>query len=430
MIIYDNIHGYINIDTIASSIIDTPVFQRLRNIHQTGVLYLVYPTANHSRFEHSIGTYHLAKKMITNISIKQPELKITDEIIMLVSIAGLCHDIGHLLFSHLFDDYFLPKLPNYNILVERTPNVLHENRSIVLLNYLVDKYKINLDKYQLKVIADLIYPKKAEYNKWKQQYMVGRWIFQIISNPINSIDVDKFDYLIRDTKAVGLKFSFDYSRIIEEARVINVNNKQNICYSMQSSEDIYHMFFLRYRLHRNIYNDKAVKAIEILILQLLFEIEKEHKISENIEDPEKMIKLDDMLIWRYNNTIIDGIMEKLNTRQIPRMVYQEISLNRIEIDELKLKENFNPNSYEIIHFKVGYVGGNSNPLNHITFYDLKTNTIISQKKVRDFSLLLNQKHQEHFLRVYCTDLMVLDKINSYFEYSDTNDMNNILTQDS
>ena len=424
MIIYDNIHGYINIDAIALSIIDTPVFQRLRNIHQTGVLYLVYPTANHSRFEHSIGTYHLAKKMITNISVKQPELNITEDIIMMVSIAGLCHDMGHLLFSHLFDDYFLPKLPNYNILVEKTPNILHENRSIVLLNYIVEKYKINLDKYQLKVIGDLIYPKKAEYNKWKQQYMVGRWIFQIISNPINSIDVDKFDYLIRDTKAVGLKFSFDYSRIIEDARVILTNNKLNICYSMQSSEDIYHMFFLRYRLHRNIYNNKTVKAIEILILQLLFEIEKEYNISEYIVDPEKMIKLDDMFIWRYNSNIIYNIKEKINTRQIPKMVYQEISLNRIDIDEIKLKEQFNSNSYEIIHFKVGYVGGKSNPLNHITFYDIKTNMIISQKKVRDFSLLLNQKHQEHFIRVYCTDLTLLDKINSYFEYNDTSDSDN------
>ena len=97
---------------------------------------------------------------------------------------------------------------------------------------------------------------------------------------------------------------------------------------------------------------------------------------------------------------------------------------KIEIDEIKLKEKFNPNSYEIINFKVGYVGGNSNPLNHITFYDLKTNTIISQKKVRDFSLLINQKHQEHFLRVYCTDHTLLDKINSYFEYSDITDNDN------
>ena len=107
MRIFDNIHGYIELDPIASAIVDTHVFQRLRNIHQTGVLYMVFPTATHSRFEHSVGTYHLANCMIKSIMTKQPDLKITDEIVMLVSVAGSCHDLGHLLFSHLFDDYFL-----------------------------------------------------------------------------------------------------------------------------------------------------------------------------------------------------------------------------------------------------------------------------------------------------------------------------------
>ena len=65
-LIYDNIHGYISIDPIARQIIDTPEFQRLRRIHQTGALFLVFPTANHSRFEHSVGTYNLAKKFIEN----------------------------------------------------------------------------------------------------------------------------------------------------------------------------------------------------------------------------------------------------------------------------------------------------------------------------------------------------------------------------
>ena len=64
---YDKYHGYIDLCDIATLIVDTPIFQRLRNIKQTGVLNLVFPTATHSRFEHSIGTYYLAKKMITEI---------------------------------------------------------------------------------------------------------------------------------------------------------------------------------------------------------------------------------------------------------------------------------------------------------------------------------------------------------------------------
>lgn len=408
MIIYDNIHGYINIDPIASSIIDTSIFQRLRNIHQTGVLYLVFPTATHTRFEHSIGTYHLAIKLITNISTKQPELQISDELIQLVGIAGLCHDLGHLMFSHLFDDYFLPKLPNYEELYNKTKNIIHENRSTYLLNYLIETNNINLDKNQLKVISDLINPKEADYSKWKSKYQVGKWIFQIISNPLNSIDVDKFDYLTRDTQAVGLKCGFDYNRLINDAKVID--NK--ICYSLQCSEDIYQMFFLRYRLHRQIYNHKAVKAIEILIIELLFELEKELQISKYLFDAEKMIELIDSFILhnKINDSIIK-ILNNINQRKLPKLIYQDISLHPIEFNEEKLKELFKPDTYKILKFKVGYVSSKSNPLNHITFYNLKTGELISNNKVRDFSLLINQKHQEYFIRIYCLNLSILDKLN-------------------
>jgi HD superfamily phosphohydrolase len=401
MIIYDNIHGYITIDSIASSIIDTTIFQRLRFIHQTGIMYLVYPTANHSRFEHSIGTYHLAKTMIESIMKKQPELNITEEIVLLVSIAGLCHDLGHMMFSHLFDDCFLPKLPHYKDLCDNTTNIHHENRSIVLLYHMVEKYKIKLSKQQLKVIGDLINPKQSEYSKWKPQYQIGKWIFQIISNPINSIDVDKFDYLTRDTNAVGLKMGFDYSRIINEARVY----KQTICYSQECNEDIYQMFFLRYRLHRQIYNNKTVKSIEIMILKLLFEIEKTHSISNYIMDPEKMIQLVDHMIWHIDKSVkCSDIIEQINMRQLPKLVYQDISINPIEFD-MSLLSNIDKEDYNIIKFKVGYVGGKTNPLNNITFYDLDTKEIISEQlsrnKVKDFSLLINQKHQEHIIRIYC-----------------------------
>ena len=412
MRIYDNIHGYIILDETASLIVDTHVFQRLRYINQTGVLFLVFPTANHTRFEHSIGTYYLATKMISKIARKQPELNITDEIIKLVGIAGLCHDLGHLLFSHLFDDHFINMLPNINDLKSQTKNTIHENRSIYLLKYLVKKYNINLNKDQLKVIGDLINPKEAEYSKWKPEYQLGKWIFQIISNPLNSIDVDKFDYLVRDTQATGLKFSFDYSRIIEDAKVID--NK--ICYSYQCSEDIYQMFFIRYRLHRQIYNHKAVKSIEILITQVLFELEKEMGISNYILDAEKMLELVDSFVWHNKiNDKIKKIINDIETRNIPKLVYQNIGLHFYKFDKEKINKLFDPSSYCIIRFKVGYVGGKTNPLCKVNFYNLKNDKIICENKIKDFSQLITQKHQEYFIRVYCLDLDIADKFREYFE---------------
>ena len=267
---------------------------------------------------------------------------------------------------------------------------------------------------------------------------MGQWIFQIISNPINSIDVDKFDYLVRDTNAVGLKLSFDYSRIINECMVIN----NTICYSYECNEDIYHMFFLRYRLHRQIYNDKTAKAIEILIVKLMIEINRVISFSEYLLDAEKMIELIDSFIWHQNSTpVIKDLINAINTRNLPKLIYQDISISDKSINlekSIGLNESkFILSSYEVIKFKVGYVGGKSNPLNHITFYDSKTGLIVQEKKItgdsdsmkpvkfykgstfHSFSLLINQKHQEYFYRIYCTDLSLYNEFISYFDSMQT-----------
>ncbi len=145
-----------------------------------------------------------------------------------------------------------------------------------------------------------------------------------------------------------------------------------------------------------------------------------------------MIQLVDYFIWVQNsNESIKKIVDDINQRKLPKLVYQDASINTCEFDEEKLKSKFNPNTYQIIRFKVGYVGGkSSNPLNKITFYNLKNGNIISENKVRSFSLLINQKYQEYFIRVYCTDLSLVDHYYDYFDNkkdgkssdSDSNDL--------
>uniref|UniRef100_A0A3Q3MXZ8 HD domain-containing protein n=1 Tax=Labrus bergylta TaxID=56723 RepID=A0A3Q3MXZ8_9LABR len=105
----DPIHGSIELHPLLIKIIDTPQFQRLRFIKQLGGVYFVYPGASHNRFEHSIGVGYLAGKLAEALRSRQPELNITDRDVLCVQIAGLCHDLGHGPFSHLYDGMFLPK---------------------------------------------------------------------------------------------------------------------------------------------------------------------------------------------------------------------------------------------------------------------------------------------------------------------------------
>ncbi|XP_059152281.1 deoxynucleoside triphosphate triphosphohydrolase SAMHD1-like [Physella acuta] len=103
----DPIHGHIEVNPACQAIIDTPIFQRLRFIKQLGMVYYVYPGAGHNRFEHSLGVYHLAGQFVRNLRQNQPELDITENDILCVEIAALCHDLGHGPFSHVFDNLFL-----------------------------------------------------------------------------------------------------------------------------------------------------------------------------------------------------------------------------------------------------------------------------------------------------------------------------------
>jgi HD superfamily phosphohydrolase len=402
-LIFDNLHAYIEVDSIAKSIIDTPEFQRLRRILQGGVLHYVFPTANHSRFEHSIGTYYLAKKLINNLKTNQPELNISDDIVKIVSVAALCHDLGHMMYSHMFDDIFLPQLDKFKDLGKYA---IHEERSILILEHMIKKYGIDISKDELIVIGDLINPKDNNYNNWNEKYKIGKWIFEIVSNPRNNVDVDKFDYINRDNRAIGLKLDVDFSRLIMQARVIN----DEICYPFQAKENIYHLFFIRYQLHRRIYHHKTVKAIEILMGKLLMELEKTENISEYLYDIDKMILLVDNFVFHSNNSIVKNILNNIETRKLPSLVFEKISLEEFKFPDEVFKE-FDNNSYQVIYYKVGYTSGkNPNPLSKVTFYTPKNNKIIPDITIQNFSLLTNENHQEFVCRVYCLDKKIKDKL--------------------
>ncbi|KAJ8257847.1 hypothetical protein GJAV_G00190380 [Gymnothorax javanicus] len=121
----DPIHGHIEMHPLLVKIIDTPQFQRLRHIKQLGGTYYVFPGACHNRFEHSIGVGYLAGQLVQALNKRQPELLISQRDILCVQIAGLCHDLGHGPFSHMFDGMFIPKTrPGYKWKVFLTPTSL------------------------------------------------------------------------------------------------------------------------------------------------------------------------------------------------------------------------------------------------------------------------------------------------------------------
>ncbi len=98
-IIHDGIHGSMKVSGVILDLIKTPEFQRLRQIKQLGLAYLVYPGANHSRFEHSLGAWHLAKRLSEEVGLPKEESEI-------LQVGALLHDIGHGPLSHTFEGIY------------------------------------------------------------------------------------------------------------------------------------------------------------------------------------------------------------------------------------------------------------------------------------------------------------------------------------
>eukprot|EP00966_Prymnesium_polylepis_P115223 2663584-Prymnesium_polylepis.1 len=103
--IQDRVHGQVQLEGLLVAVMDTAEFQRLDSIKQLGGCQYVYPSASHSRKEHSIGVAHLAGVQINHLRKEQPELGISDDDVLCVKLAGLVHDLGHGPFSHMFEGF-------------------------------------------------------------------------------------------------------------------------------------------------------------------------------------------------------------------------------------------------------------------------------------------------------------------------------------
>ena len=168
-IINDPIHGVIKLHPLLSKIINTPEFERLKDIKQLGVSYWIFPGASHNRFEHSIGTSYLCGKLIDNLRElhshkKNGKIEITEEESLCVKVAGICHDLGHGPFSHFFDQNYKPG----ERVTPQLPDWKHEKASCELFDFMLEEnqeLRVEFQKYGLNedeqiFIKDLILGKK------------------------------------------------------------------------------------------------------------------------------------------------------------------------------------------------------------------------------------------------------------------------------
>jgi len=291
LFITDVIHGPMTFDPLIKAIVDTEHFQRLRCIKQLGGSYYVYPSADHSRFVHSLGVAHLCLKHCEKLQKGTYGELITGKDVLCVTIAGLIHDLGHGPFSHLWQDFINKQRPE-----EKWE---HEDQSFLMFDALIEENNLwplftrrGFTERDMIFIKELIHPPKAVGDEYpfKGRDAGKEFLYQIVSNPFSGIDVDKMDYIARDSKALGVDVTFDFRRYLEIARILQVDDefwsvgqgavqtrrkKMVIGVRDKDAMNMVAMFRTRQDLHRKAYQHKTTKIIEMLLLQVFALVDDE-----------------------------------------------------------------------------------------------------------------------------------------------------------
>jgi len=326
-IINDPVHGFIEIPrgTILS-LIDTAAFQRLRRIKQLGMSSLVYPGAQHTRFNHALGAMHLMRMALD--VLKRKKVKISKQEYRAALIAILMHDIGHGPFSHALEHVIIPGMH-------------HEEMSLALMNYLNKKLKGKLS------LAIEIFEGKYERH----------FLHQLVSS---QLDMDRLDYLIRDSFFTGVvEGVIGTDRII---KVLNVLDNQLVV----EDKGIYSIekFIVARRLmYWQVYLHKAALSAEVTMVNILkrardlYQDGSDLGLGENLnfffknqitsadldkEVLERFIQLDDSDIeyaikqWQHH---ADPILSDLCTRILNRRLLKiHIQDEEVSKEDLEAKQ--------------------------------------------------------------------------------------------
>lgn len=230
-------------------IIDTADFRRLSRISQLGLVSLVYPAAHHSRFEHSLGVYRLALIYLRHLSYNDRFIQaISSQDAELLIAAALLHDLGHWSFCHPIEDVQLPSVPNHELFAN---SFLLEGEIADLLR---DEWGI-----QPRDVVSLLSDKPRDAR--------SSLLSSILSGPI---DIDKMDYLMRDSLHAGVPYglSFDRQRLIGSLTVNEAENGLAITEKGRTAAEM--MVFSRYVMFSEVYWHHAVRAATAMLQRAFY----------------------------------------------------------------------------------------------------------------------------------------------------------------
>ena len=332
-VLKDPVHSYIHIHyEVIWNCLDSKEFQRLRRIRQLGGDFQVYPTAEHSRFSHSLGVYEIVRRMVTEV--KSLCVELTEYEKVCVMLAGLLHDVGHGPFSHAF---------------EHITNHSHEEYTakIILGNTELNAILRGVsEKLPLDIVSIIQHTHENDI------------LNQIVSG---QLDADRMDYLLRDSYFTATSYGqFDLERILRTMRVRKTNEGRKVIVvkytGIHSVEDY---IMARYQMYWQVYYHPVARSYEAVFIQLfnrlkdIFKGDKDYFEDMKVLIPfleksevsvDEYFKLDENSLL-YCCALIqdkeDKIAADLAKRLQNRRLFEYVDYNEENLAQIKnmLKEN-------------------------------------------------------------------------------------------
>ncbi|MFZ0565219.1 MAG: HD domain-containing protein [Chlamydiales bacterium] len=247
--ICDPVHGFIRYDEIIQRVIDSRPFQRLRYIHQVGTVYLVYPGATHSRFEHSLGVMELVTRIYNTLidpynfleSCCVPKEKI-DYWRLILRLAALCHDLGHLPFSHTAEKALLPHGGHEQMTIK----LIQSEELSAIWREIGEEAQNDIIKLSVN---------ERELKKFKKEFTLSPWervLSQIITE--DNFGADRIDYLLRDAHHAGVEMGrFDYHQLVDSLRILPYDGKLALGITQSGIQSVESLWTTRYMMYARVY---------------------------------------------------------------------------------------------------------------------------------------------------------------------------------
>ncbi len=343
-------------------LLDAPLLQRLRDIRQTGLGYLTFPTASHSRFDHTLGTITQCTKFADVLSTKKSDL-IGPEDTKRLRLAALLHDIGHCFFSHTSEEVYglLPEMQSERVAGARFEhNAPHEILTVKVLNTkafqdffskVITKYEIDCT---LEQIITLVTGTENRLSKYKSDILNGPF------------DADKIDYLFRDSRFSGIPLVIDLDRMwyATDIEIINIGGEdlRRLVIDYTGTSPLEEILFDRVQLYPSLYNHQKVRASDCMFKGIIEYIQEKSADGVRICRRDK-VKFDTLVdfLWgseldfyalgtQTNDDTLHKFIHDLRYRRLLKRI-MVISRNTVEVDEgykkfLSFRHPYNPTLYK------------------------------------------------------------------------------------